>query len=240
MEERNGERGSGGEQFAVVQALSIIRSMSIGYVRALRILHRAFGHYPIGHRIHMLIRFATCPFPRTIEEVPAGARVLEIGAGHGLYAALITEERAREVVAVDPDERKSLLPSPSKKIRKIAGFDDCVRGTFDAVVIYDATYRMPLDVRRAVFERSFARLKPGGTFVLKDMDATSFKMKWARFQEWLSDTFLSVSIGSGFFYQTPDELRAMLSHIGFVDFNARAIDRGYPHPHMIFTARRPS
>ncbi|HYO75732.1 MAG TPA: class I SAM-dependent methyltransferase [Thermoanaerobaculia bacterium] len=214
--------------------------MSIGYVRALRVLHRAFGHYPPGHRVHMLIRFATCPFLRTIDDVPAGARVLEIGAGHSLYARLIVEERVREVVAVDPDERKSLLPSPSPKIRKVAAYDDAIRGTFDAVVIYDATYRMPLEVRRGVFERAFARLAPGGTFVLKDMDATSFKMKWARFQEWLSDTFLNVSIGSGFFYQTPDELRSMLTEIGFVDFNARAIDRGYLHPHMIFTARRPS
>lgn len=213
--------------------------MSIGYVRALRILHRAFGRYPAGHRLHMLIRFATCPFPRTIDDVPAGARVLEIGAGHGLYAALLAEERVREVVAVDPDERKSLLPSPSPKVRKVAGYDDCIRGTFDAVVIYDATYRMPLEVRRGVFERAFARLAPGGTFVLKDMDATSLKMKWARFQEWLSDTFLNVSIGSGFFYQTPAELQAMLSEIGFTDFRARAIDRFYPHPHMIFTARRP-
>jgi cyclopropane fatty-acyl-phospholipid synthase-like methyltransferase len=213
--------------------------MSIGYVRALRILHSAFSHYPAGHRLHMLIRFFTCPFTRTIDDVPAGARVLEIGAGHGLYARLIAEERAREVVAVDPDERKSLLPSPSPKIRKVAAYDDAIRGAFDAVVIYDATYRMSLDVRRGVFERSFARLRPGGTFILKDMDATSFKMKWARFQEWLSDTFLDISIGSGFVYQRPEELRAMLTEIGFTDFQARAIDRGYLHPHMIFTARRP-
>lgn len=211
----------------------------MGYVRALRILHRAFGRYPAAHRVHMLVRFFTCPFTRTIDDVPAGARVLEIGSGHGVFARLITEERAREVVAVDPDQRKSLLPSPSPKIRKVAAYDDAVRGEFDAVVIYDVAYRMSLDVQRGVFERSFARLKPGGTFLLKEMDATSFKMKWARFQEWLSDTFLNLTIGSGFFLQRPDELRAMLTEIGFTDVQARAIDRGYLHPHMLFTARRP-
>ncbi len=215
--------------------------MSIGYVRALRILHRAFGHYPVRHRLHILIRFLSCPFTRTIDDVPAGSRVLEIGSGHGLYARLITEERVREVIAVDPDQRKSLLPSPSPKIRKIAGYDDCVRGTFDAVVIYDATYRMSHEVRRAVFERSFQRLRPGGTFVLKDMDKSHpIKMKWARFQEWLSDTFLHISIGSGFIYETVEELEALLREIGFTDFQARAIDRGYLHPHMIFTAKRPA
>jgi cyclopropane fatty-acyl-phospholipid synthase-like methyltransferase len=213
--------------------------MSIGYGRALRILHGAFGHYPASHRLHILIRFLTCPFPRTIEDVPAGARVLEIGAGHGLYARLITEERATEVVAVDPDIRKSMLRSPSPKIRKIAGYDDCVRGLFDAVVIYDATYRMSLEVRRGVYERAFNRLRPGGTFILKDMDPSSMKMKWAQFQEWLSDHFLHISIGSGFIYQTKEEVEAMLTELGYSGFTARRIDRGYLHPHMIYTARKP-
>lgn len=214
--------------------------MSIGYVRALRILHGAFGRYPIGHRAHMLVRFFTCPFTRTIDVIPEGARVLEIGSGHGLYARLITEERAREVIAVDPDLRKSLLPSPSRNIRKIAGYDECVRGTFDAIVIYDATYRMSIDVRRALFERVFARLRPGGIFVFKDMDGSDgWKMKWARLQEWLSDTFLRISIGSGFVYQTRDEVREMLTALGFVDFTGRPIDSGYPHPHILYTARKP-
>jgi cyclopropane fatty-acyl-phospholipid synthase-like methyltransferase len=215
--------------------------MSIGYVRALRVLHRAFGHYPASHRLHILIRFLTCPFLRTIDDVPAGARVLEIGSGHGLYAVLIAEERARQVIAVDPDDKKSILPSPSPKIRKIAGYDDCVTGTFDAIVIYDATYRMSLDVRRELFGRVLARLKPGGVFLWKDMDpAHPLKMKWARFQEWLSDSLLGISLGSGFVHQTRAESAAMLRELGFTDVDARAIDRGYLHPHLLYTARRPA
>jgi cyclopropane fatty-acyl-phospholipid synthase-like methyltransferase len=214
--------------------------MSIGYFRALRILNRAFGDYPASHRLHILIRFLTCPFQRTIDDVPEGARVLEIGTGHGVYACLIAEERAREVIAVEPDLRKSLLPSPSTKVRKVAGYDDCIRGEFDAIVIYDVTYRMSRDVRRALFARVFARLRPGGTFLWKDMDpAHPFKMKWARFQEWLSDTFLGITLGSGFLHQPCAEVEAMLRELGFVDFRARAIDRGYLHPHMIYTAIKP-
>jgi hypothetical protein len=215
--------------------------MSIGLVRALRVLHRAFSHYPPSHRVHILIRFFTCPFLRTVDVIPVDARVLEIGAGHSLYGVLITQERAREVVAVDPDQKKSLLPSPSSKIRKVAGYDDCVAGAFDAIVIYDATYRMPLDVQRALYARVLERLKPGGLFVWKDMDpAHPFKMKWARFQEWLSDKFLGISLGEGFVHQTREDATAMLHAIGFVDVQARAIDRGYLHPHLLYTARRSS
>jgi cyclopropane fatty-acyl-phospholipid synthase-like methyltransferase len=215
--------------------------MSIGYVRALRILHRAFGHYPAAHRLHILIRFLTCPFPRTIDDVPAGSRVLEIGSGHGLYAVLIAEERAREVVAVDPDVKKSLLPTPSPKIRKVAGYDDCVTGSFDAIVIYDATYRMPISVRRELFARVLQRLKPGGVLLWKDMDpGHPLKMKWARFQEWLSDHVLHISFGEGFLHQSREEVAAMLTEIGFTNLQARAIDRGYVHPHLLYTAKRPS
>lgn len=167
--------------------------------------------------------------------------MLEIGAGHGSYAELITRNGiAREVIAVEPDLRKSLLPMRNPQVRWVAGFDSCIRGEFDAVVIYDATYRIPLDERVEMYRRSFARLRPGGTFVLKDLDPEHrFKMSWARFQEWLSDHFLHISIGSGFIYQTRGEVEQTLASIGFVDFKAVEVDRGYPHSHIIYTARKP-
>lgn len=215
--------------------------MSPGSLKSLQIINKSFRRYPAKHRLHLLIRFLTCPFPRTLDDVPEGARVLEIGAGHGLYARLLVEHRAREVVAVDPDLRKSLLPSPSPKIRKVAGYDDCVRGSFDAAVLYDVAYLMPLDVRRGVFERLFARLKPGGVLVFKDLDKSHrWKMKWAQWQEWLNHRFLHVTLGEGFVYQTREEVEAMLRAIGFVDFRARPVDRGYPHPHIVYTAVKPT
>jgi SAM-dependent methyltransferase len=214
--------------------------MSIGYVRALRILHRAFRSYPPGHRLHILIRFLTCPFLRTIDDIPQGARVLDIGSGHALYGVLAADERARVVVAVDPDVRKSLLPSPSPKIRKIAGYDDCLRGTFDAAVIFDVAYRMLPAERRVLFARVFTLLEPGGVFLFKDMDPRHrLKMKWARFQERLSDSLLGITLGEGFVEQTREDVLAMLAEIGFTDFAVRAIDGGYLHPHLLYTAKRP-
>lgn len=215
--------------------------MSIGYVRGLRILLRAFRGYPASDRIHVLGRYLTCPFTRVLDEFPAGARVLEIGSGHGLFALLIAENGARDVIGVDPDLRKSLMPEPSRNVRKIAGFDECIRGTFDAVAICDVAYRLPLDVQRALFSRVLDRLRPGGVFVLKEMDSGHrWKMKWARFQEWLSDTFLHLTHGSGFTYESREDVREMLTALGFVDFSARAIDGGYPHPHIVYTARKSS
>jgi SAM-dependent methyltransferase len=209
-------------------------------VRALRILHRAFRGYPPKHRIHILIRYLTCPFLRTLDVIPEGSRVLEIGAGHGVYALLIATERAREVIAVDPDLRKMLLPSPSPRIRKVGGFENCIRGTFNAIVFYDTLYLFEVPDRPALFASLFERLKPGGTLVLKDMDPSDrLKTWWAKTQEDLNTRFLHITTGSGFVHQRKEELAALLEAAGFVDFHARSVGRGYPHPHILYTARRP-
>lgn len=206
----------------------------------MRIVRRAYARYPTGHRLHILIRFLTCPFPRVIDDVPVGARVLEIGSGHALFARLLVEERASEVVAVDPDLRKSLLPSPSPRIRKIAGYDDCLRGTFDAVVMVDVAYRLSIDAQRSLLARAFALLGPGGTFLCKEMDPSRrLKMTWTRVQEWLNEKLLGITLGTGVVVQTGEEMQAMLRDLGFAGVHARPIDKGYLHPHMLYTATKP-
>ncbi len=214
--------------------------MQTSWLDATRFLSRVYRRYPRTHRLHVLVRWLTCPFVRTLEDLPAGGRMLEIGAGHGIYCYLATRDPNRRVYAVEPDLRKAVNPNHASGVQWIAAFDDAVRGTFDTIVIYDATYRMSIAYRTELYRRVFDRLRPDGTFILKDMDpGHRWKMKWARLQEWLSDTFLKVSIGEGFIYQTRAEVEETLRGIGFVEFRARAIDGGYPHPHIIYSARRP-
>lgn len=212
----------------------------MGTVRALGVAWRAFRRDPASHRLHVLVRFLTCPFTRVLDFVPRGARILDVGSGHALFGVLlVADDPAREVIGVDPDLRKSLLPSPSPNIRKVAGFDDCIRGAFDAVVLIDTLYLVSGSERRAIFERAFARLRPGGTLVFKDMDPDRrLKLAWGRLQENLNNRFLHVTAGSGFVHQTREEVEAMLREIGFVGVQAKAIDRFYPHPHIVYVGTR--
>jgi cyclopropane fatty-acyl-phospholipid synthase-like methyltransferase len=214
--------------------------MPLGHWRALNVLRRTFRHHPRSARLHIFIRYMTAPFLRTLDFVPPGARLLDIGAGHGTYARLALENGARQVIAVEPDLRKALLPLRVPGLGVVAAFDQAIRGSFDAVVIYDATYRMSLAERDALYTRVFDRLNPGGVFILKDLDpGHRLKMGWARFQELLSDTFLGISIGRGFLYESRSQIEERLSRIGFVDFAVREVGAWYPHPHIVYTARRP-
>jgi hypothetical protein len=121
----------------------------------------------------------------------------------------------------------------------VAGYDDCVRGPFDVVAIVDVAYRLPVEEQRKLFARALALLRPGGLLLCKEMDPERrWKMSWNRLQEWLNEKLLGITLGSGVVIQTRSEMFSMLQQTGFRDVAARAIDSGYLHPHLLYTARR--
>jgi SAM-dependent methyltransferase len=213
--------------------------MSVGLIRALRLLHHTFRNHPLGQRVHILGRFLTAPFLRTLDVIPVGSRVLDIGSGHGTYPRLIVEERAREVIAVEPDIRKNLTAFKHPKVRFVCGFDDCIRGVFDVIVIYDVIYRLPPEERDKLFKRVYDRVKPGGLFVLKDLDPSNrLKWQWNRFQETMMDKFFGLTIGEGFYIDSREGIGERMARAGFTNFQWERVDFGYPHAHIIYTARK--
>jgi 2-polyprenyl-3-methyl-5-hydroxy-6-metoxy-1,4-benzoquinol methylase len=182
------------------------------------------------------VRFLTCPFLRVTRLVPRGARVLDTGAGHGVFAALAAERGGR-VVAVEPDLRKVL---PVDGVQFVVGFDEVIRGQFDAIAIVDVLYKLPQAEWDAMLTRAFARLPAGGMLIVKEQDPTArIKNGWNRWQEALA-TRLRLTLGESFSYEAPPSFSARLHKIGFRDVQAKRIDFGYPHPHILYIARTPS
>ena len=128
----------------------------MSFIRALIVLHRVYAHRGAKTRAHVLIRFLTCPFLRVLRAVPRDARVLDIGAGHGLFARLVAARGAKRVVAVEPDTRKV---QPVDGVDFVMGFDDVVRGRFDAVVLIDVLYKIPIDQPQSKFSFEREQLK---------------------------------------------------------------------------------
>lgn len=205
---------------------------------ALRVLHQTFRHHSPAQRFHILGRFLSAPFLRTVDVIPRGARVLDVGAGHGTYARLIAQDRDARVIALEPDLRKALTSYKHPNVRFIGGFDDCIRGAFDVVVLYDVLYRIPPADRDALFARIHARVKPGGSFVLKDIDPSRrIRYHWNKIQEALADR-IGLSLGETYDSEPIDVVSERMTRAGFTGVQWKRVDFGYPHAHIVYTARR--
>jgi hypothetical protein len=118
------------------------------------------------------------------------------------------------------------------------GYDDVVRGTFDVVAINDVLYKLPFEQWDALLTRVLERLPSGGVLLVKEHDPTSrIKNAWNRWQESLA-TKLRLTLGESCSYETPADFTARLQRLGFRDIEARRIDFGYPHAHMLYVARK--
>jgi hypothetical protein len=206
------------------------------YLRALIVLHRTYRTFPAGARVHLLIRFVTCPFLRVLGAIPRDAEsLLEIGAGHGLFSVLAADRGVSRVVAVEPDLRKL---RPVRSIQLVSGFDTVVAGTFDTVALIDVIYAIPIAEWDALLTRAKERLAPGGVLIVKAMDPEApIKSRWDRTQEWLSERLLNITMAETFNHEPPAAFVARLEKLGFRDVTAKPIDFAYPHPHVLYVAR---
>jgi SAM-dependent methyltransferase len=174
-----------------------------------------------------------------LEYLPPGARVLDLGAGHGIFAHLALAVGARGVVAVEPDLRKVFLTFPRAGMNVVGGYDSAVAGAFDAVTLLDVLYRFPISDWDRLFRSVRERLAPGGVFLIKELDPEHrVKAFWNRTQERISDR-LGLTLGEAFSYETREQLRERLLRAGFAGFEAIEIGAGYPHAHVLYVARAP-
>ncbi|HWS72557.1 MAG TPA: methyltransferase domain-containing protein, partial [Thermoanaerobaculia bacterium] len=204
------------------------------FARALILLHRTFRSLPLGARLHALIRFLTCPFLRVVAHVPPGARVLEIGAGHGVFLALAKDAGAARATGVEPDLRKVFVAPRSLEF--IAGFDDAVRGHFDAIAMIDVLYAIPKSEWDPLLERIAARTD---LLLLKEMDPRRrLKNAWNRLQETISIKITRITMAEAIVFEEPEAMRARLGRAGFTEVRVVAVDGGYPHPHVLYVCSK--
>lgn len=182
-------------------------------------------------------RFLTCPYTRVLECLPPRASILDLGSGHGIFAHLAAAAGARSVVALEPDMRKVFFNYPTVAIRVVNGYRQAVRGRFDAVSMFDVLYRFPLSEWDGLFAQVRSCLDPGGVFLLKEMDPERRgKAAWNRVQETLAG-WARLGLGDRFTYERTGTLSSRLRAAGFAGVDVRAIDRGYPHAHVLYLAR---
>jgi len=213
---------------------------SLSTVQALARLRQTYRAAPVATRLHVLGRFLSCPFLRVLDYLPPGARLLDLGAGHGIFAHLALTAGAQaaiSAVAVEPDVRKVFHGARRPALRVVNGYHDAVRGRFDAVTIFDVLYRLPAADWDPLLGWARRRLAPGGVFLLKEIDpGHRAKALWNRAQERGADV-LGLTLGEAFSYETRDEIHARFRRAGFAGFQAVEIGAGYPHAHILYLGR---
>jgi 2-polyprenyl-3-methyl-5-hydroxy-6-metoxy-1,4-benzoquinol methylase len=200
-----------------------------------------------GDRLHVRVRWATCPVPEIDAEVPTRGRVLEVGCGHGLVSAYLAISCPdREVVGVDIDERKLVvardaadrLAAVAPSLRFASSADGAVPpGPWDAVVIVDVLYLLDTDHELALLDACVAELAPGGLLILKETDVVPrTKHRIAKAQEVLATKVLRITEGDALTFTPIAELAAHLTDLGLA-VAVRRVDAGYPHPHSLLVGR---
>ena len=212
---------------------------SFGFAAGWRLLSHAFARAPLAVRCHVLGRYVTCPFRPLLAQLPAGARLLDLGGGHGIFARLALAAGAREAWVVEPDRRKLLPPVPAPGLRQVVARGEALAGDFDVVAVVDVLYRLPFAEWPAFLAGARERLVPGGLFLLKEIDPEARgKGRWNRVQERLADA-VGLTVGEGFSYEPRARVAARLEAAGFAQVRTVDLGRGYPHAHLLYAARRP-
>jgi 2-polyprenyl-3-methyl-5-hydroxy-6-metoxy-1,4-benzoquinol methylase len=207
-----------------------------------------YDHASRGDRLHVRMRWWTCPFDAVEAAVPPAGRVLEVGCGHGLLSLYLAVRRPeRDVVGIDIDDDKLVIAraaaatEPELRVRfERVEPDRFPAGDYDAIVFCDMLYLLPPPVRHELLDRAADRLRPGGTVVVKEADEVPrWKSLLATGQELLATKVFRITEGDQVAFAPPQEFADQLVDAG-LEVDLRYIDRGYPHPHVLVTGRRPA
>jgi 2-polyprenyl-3-methyl-5-hydroxy-6-metoxy-1,4-benzoquinol methylase len=216
--------------------------------RSARAALAAYRDASRGDRLHVLIRWLSCPFPPVVDVLPPAGEVLEVGCGHGLFSTYVAcRLPGVRVHGVDIDEHKIAVARSSVTAGARVGFGVAESGVlpagpWDAVVLVDVLYLLDEPGQRALLASCAAVLAPGGVLVVKDMATRPrWKARLNALQESVSVRLLRITAGSSqFAFVAPDERARWLRDAGLVDVRARRLDRRRAHPHHLLVGRAPA
>ncbi|MET0405966.1 MAG: class I SAM-dependent methyltransferase [Cystobacter sp.] len=206
-----------------------------------------FSHLPASERFHVHARAFSAPLEAVAARVPSRGRVAEVGCGHGLLSGLIAlGDSQRTVRGVDPDPRKiawarkgpGTLPNALFDEGSVASLAARHAGEFDAVVVCDVLYLLPVAEWTGFLRDASRLLRPGGRLLLKEAEGDgSWKHRKCLAQEWVMVKLLGrTKAGGALVLQPRSAAEAMLREAGLRLLETVELGAGYSTPHILYVA----
>jgi 2-polyprenyl-3-methyl-5-hydroxy-6-metoxy-1,4-benzoquinol methylase len=207
----------------------------------------AYAGAPRADRIHVRVRWRSCPFPEVAARVPTSGRILDLGCGHGLFSLyLALSEPGRQVTGIDVDADKlAVARAAAARVGASVSFaaveeGHLPAGAWDAVTIVDVLYLMGRDRALEVLQVAAAALAPGGLLIVKEVDVhPRWKYRLTRWQELAATKVLRITEGAEVVFMPPSDIGAAMEAAG-LEVHHEPLDRGRLHPHHLVIGKRPA
>jgi 2-polyprenyl-3-methyl-5-hydroxy-6-metoxy-1,4-benzoquinol methylase len=208
---------------------------------------QVFDPLPARERWFVRGRAFTAPLLELERRAPAG-KIADVGCGHGVLTALLARDRPdRQVFGVDPDAWKiaqarqgpGQLGNVVLEACGIEGLLPAHRGSFDAVIVCDVLYLLPISRWAGFLETALRLLKPTGVLLLKEAEGNGSWKHWkCLLQEMVMVGVLRRTRSSGAIVLQPrSATESLLQHTGFRVEEVVDLSKGYTTPHVLFVAR---
>ncbi len=206
---------------------------------------RVFKGHGLVTNLYLRIKLRICPVREIETHLPAEGKVVDLGCGSGLMAAIFmlgSDRRRVEGFDLDPEKVEQ-----ARRLRErwpSLEFHEADLTAFEppqarAMTIVDVLYLIPFPLQEEILKHCWAALPPGGVLLLKDMDTRpGWKAIWNSFQETLAVKVIGFTLGSKFYFRPQADYRRVLERLGFKVEVVR-LDRGYWYPHILFVCRKP-
>lgn len=196
-------------------------------------------------RLHIWVRFKTCPFLLIEKFVPREGLIIDYGCGHGIFTHILSMlSPLREVYGFDISCAK--LKEANKSVAKesrinflnnIEKVESLIKKA-NCITMLDVLAYFPGDIREDMLRRFYDNLRPGSILIIKDIQKTfSMKYGWLYLQEKVAVKFLKITEAASLNFLNIEYLSNLLKKIGF---NVRVIDlhSRYLYPHAVYICNK--